>query len=204
MYLPARRTHPADIAGPVAAAAAAPSSASAAVPSRQRQHDVAPTDSEQPVNNVDAGEEEDLHELALKRRRASSAKLSDEAGTTAKAAPAAAAAAAVLIKSRSGRAVTLPKWMKGDGAFATGKVLNNVFHQQEAARAFDSDQAVDDVDSGEDVVHERDDPAGRAPAATPRGPARRQLPRAAGTRAAASRAATGYLPQASLLPAAGA
>ena len=154
MYLPARRTHPADIAGPVAAAAAAPSSASAAVPSRQRQHDVAPTDSEQPVNNVDAGEEEDLHELALKRRRASSAKLSDEAGTTAKAAPAAAAAAAVLIKSRSGRAVTLPKWMKGDGAFATGKVLNNVFHQQEAARAFDSDQAVDDVDSGEDVVHE--------------------------------------------------
>ena len=113
MYLPARRTHPADIAGPVAAAAAAPSSASAAVPSRQRQHDVAPTDSEQPVNNVDAGEEEDLHELALKRRRASSAKLSDEAGTTAKA----AAAAAVPVKSRSGRAVTTPGWMKGDGAF---------------------------------------------------------------------------------------
>jgi hypothetical protein len=50
-------------------------------------------------------------------------------------AAAAAAAAAVPVKSRSGRAVTVPKWMKGDGAFVTGKVMNDVFHQAGKSKA---------------------------------------------------------------------
>ena len=76
MYLPAHRTHP-NTAGAVAASEVAAQAAPSAVPKRQRH--VASTDSNQAADDVGSGDEEE-HEPVLKRRKNSSAKLSEFVG----------------------------------------------------------------------------------------------------------------------------